>query len=71
MLTLYTVAFLNPCTARLELSTKSDLITITNMSDQTVNIVSPVCLCNWSVLIFYFKLLFHIFFFHNTHLYMA
>jgi len=39
MLTLYTVAFLNPCTARFELSTRSDLITITNMSDPTVNTV--------------------------------
>jgi len=35
MSTLYTVAFLNPCTARFELSTKSDLIKITNISDPT------------------------------------
>jgi len=39
MLTLYTALFLNPWAARFELSTKSDLITITNMSDPTVNIV--------------------------------
>lgn len=35
------------------------------MSDPTVNIVSPF-LCNWSVLIFYLKLLLHILIF-TTH----